>query len=108
VVTAAAIIILVTSLLFLRHFLATTLGPYPPVPGDAAKALWGGFFTTLSFLTTTGFESRGWLTTTDWSGLSSPGLILLGLSIIGGGVCVGRAPISPGSVFCCSPCRSSA
>ena len=28
--------------------------------GDAVGALWGTFFTALSFLTTTGFEARAW------------------------------------------------
>ena len=52
----------------------------------AVRALWGTAFTVLSFLTTTGFESSDWAAARGWSGLQSPGLILLGLSIIGGGV----------------------
>ncbi|SER44239.1 trk system potassium uptake protein TrkH [Tranquillimonas rosea] len=52
----------------------------------ALKAFWGGVFTTMSFLTTTGWESTEWITARDWSGLSTPGLILVGLSLVGGGV----------------------
>lgn len=40
----------------------------------------------LSFLTTTGFVSAEWQTAQDWSGLGTPGLILMGLAIVGGGV----------------------
>jgi trk system potassium uptake protein TrkH len=40
----------------------------------------------LSFLTTTGFESAGWAQAQVWSGLSTPGLMLAGLAVIGGGV----------------------
>ena len=43
-------------------------------------------FTILSFLTTTGFESADWQAAQNWSGLETPGLILLGLAMIGGGV----------------------
>ncbi len=52
----------------------------------AADALWGGMFTVLSFLATCGFESASWEAARDWSGLGTPGLILLGLSLVGGGV----------------------
>ncbi|NNK78790.1 MAG: TrkH family potassium uptake protein, partial [Litoreibacter sp.] len=43
-------------------------------------------FTVLSFLTTTGFISGGWAEARSWSGLPTPGLILAGLAIFGGGV----------------------
>ncbi|MBR9649828.1 TrkH family potassium uptake protein [Thalassovita aquimarina] len=80
------IVIGVPVLLFLRHW----LGSYSMDEGQnllvALRALWGGVFTTLSFLTTTGFESAEWGTARDWSGLSTPGLIFLGLAMIGGGV----------------------
>jgi len=51
-----------------------------------AQAIWGDLFTIASFLTTTGFESRYWLSATDWSGLHTPGVFLIGLALIGGGV----------------------
>lgn len=40
----------------------------------------------LSFLTTNGFVSNAWNTSQAWSGLSTPGLILMGLALVGGGV----------------------
>lgn len=44
------------------------------------QAFWGSAFTALSFLTTTGFQA------TSWQNIGSPGFVLLGLAIIGGGV----------------------
>jgi trk system potassium uptake protein TrkH len=76
----------VTAMLFLRHFLVATEERPTMELSTALQALWGGLFTVASFLTTTGFESREWLGATDWSGLPAPGLLLLGLAIIGGGV----------------------
>lgn len=69
--------------LFARHWLASAEGSEV---SEAFAALWGGLFTVLSFLTTTGFESRYWLAATTWSGLETPGLVLLGLAIFGGGI----------------------
>ena len=54
--------------------------------GEMLAAIWGALFTVTSFLTTTGFESREWLDAADWSGLQTPGLLLVGLTLIGGGV----------------------
>lgn len=54
--------------------------------GAALHALWGGAFTTLSFLTTTGFTSVDWQAATGWSGLGTPGLVMAGLAIFGGGI----------------------
>lgn len=53
---------------------------------DLLAAYWTGVFTTLSFLTTTGYQSPNWPLFSDWSGNGTPGLILLGLAIVGGGV----------------------
>jgi len=49
-------------------------------------ALWGAVFTVLSFLTTTGFVSEHWAGAQSWSGLETPGLVLMGLALVGGGV----------------------
>lgn len=81
-----AIVVSVPLILFLRHF----LGAYD-IPGDAPFAtalagLWGGLFTVISFLSTTGFVSDYWTDAQSWSGLRTPGLILMGLSLVGGGV----------------------
>ncbi len=73
-------------LLFARHWIATFDVNEVHDFRVALKALWGGIFTVLSFLSTTGFESADWVVARDWSGLGTPGLILLGLSLVGGGV----------------------
>ncbi len=76
----------VPSLLFLRHF----LGAYDVESADqisaALHAFWGAMFTVMSFLTTTGFESADWEQAQVWSGLQTPGMILMGLAVMGGGV----------------------
>lgn len=82
---ALALLAVVPAILFLRHWIVATDGG----PGDATaalRALWGALFTTLSFLTTTGFTSADWITVRDWSGLATPGLVLAGLAIFGGGI----------------------
>lgn len=84
---ALVLLVIVPLLLFLRHWLAAA-----EVGGDegdavaALRALWGAVFTTLSFLTTTGFTSADWTAARNWSGLETPGLILAGLAIFGGGI----------------------
>ncbi|WP_353890432.1 potassium transporter TrkG [uncultured Aliiroseovarius sp.] len=83
---ALAIVVTVPLFLFLRHW----VGAYE-VDEEAnwlagIASLWGSFFTVLSFLTTTGFESAAWGVSRDWSGLQTPGLILMGLALVGGGV----------------------
>jgi len=83
---ATLLVIALPSILFLRHF----IGAFEINEQDnllsALQAFWGALFTVLSFLTTTGFESMHWESARDWSGLPTPGLLLLGLAIIGGGV----------------------
>ncbi|MDQ7070313.1 MAG: potassium transporter TrkG [Rhodobacterales bacterium] len=81
-----ALVIGLPILLFLRHWWASFDVDASIDFIGALRALWGGMFTVLSFLSTTGFESADWATARDWSGLGTPGLILLGLSIMGGGV----------------------
>ena len=84
------ILLAIPVLLFLRHWLAVASGTGPVGSSDDAiaglRALWGTVFTTLSFLTTTGFTSADWITAKQWSGLETPGLVLAGLAIFGGGV----------------------
>lgn len=71
--------------LFVRHWLAAITVAEGGAVGEALRAAWGTLFTTLSFLTTTGFTSSAWESARDWSGLGNPGLVLLGLCAIGGG-----------------------
>ncbi len=73
-------------LLMLRHFIAAYEIDEVANAGLALKAFWGGMFTVLSFLSTTGFESIDWNMARDWSGLNTPGMILMGLAVMGGGV----------------------
>jgi trk system potassium uptake protein len=76
----------VPCLLFLRHWVGAIETDDLGDLGSALGALWGGLFMTLSFLTTAGFESGHWQAARDWSGLPAPGLILVGLAMIGGGI----------------------
>jgi trk system potassium uptake protein len=76
----------VTTLLFLRSFIgASEIGRQDNIEAGL-RAIWGGVFTILSFLTTTGYESRDWLTMQLWSNLPAPGVILLGVAVMGGGI----------------------
>ncbi|MFN6951993.1 MAG: TrkH family potassium uptake protein [Albidovulum sp.] len=83
---ALLIITVVPALLFLRHWIGAFEVDEVSNAAAALRALWGTVFTVLSFLTTTGFESAAWTDARDWSGLATPGLILAGLAVIGGGV----------------------
>ncbi len=83
-------VLLVPSLLFLRHWIGAlevsgTQG-FQAGARQGFQALWGGVFTVMSFLTTTGFESAAWGEARHWSGLPTPGIILMGLALTGGGV----------------------
>ncbi|MDU8929713.1 potassium transporter TrkG [Alisedimentitalea sp. MJ-SS2] len=76
----------VPMLLMLRHWLAAYDVDAVENLAAAAHALWGAVFTVMSFLTTTGFESDSWQAARNWSGLNTPGMILMGLAMMGGGV----------------------
>ncbi|MFN5998587.1 MAG: potassium transporter TrkG [Paracoccaceae bacterium] len=81
---AALLLLTVTLLLFFRHwFVAREAGEI--VEADTLSSFWGILFTSASFLTTTGYISTDWQTATEWSGIGTPGLVLMGLAIIGGG-----------------------
>lgn len=80
------VVIIVPVFLFARHWLAALEVDAGQNLGAGLEAIWGALFTTLSFLTTTGFESKSWHEAQSWSGLSSPGILLFGLAVMGGGV----------------------
>jgi trk system potassium uptake protein len=82
---AAVILAAVTAILFFRHWMQTDSGVTRVEDAQALPALWGVFFTATSFLTTTGYISSEWQTGAAWSGIGTPGLVLLGVAIIGGG-----------------------
>ncbi len=73
-------------LLFLRHWIAALEVNASDDFAMAFASLWGALFTVISFLTTNGFESAYWFSAQEWSGLETPGMILLGLAVMGGGV----------------------
>ncbi|KPP91063.1 MAG: trk system potassium uptake protein TrkH [Rhodobacteraceae bacterium HLUCCA08] len=79
-------IVALPAALFLRHWVLAEDGSFAQGFVAGLEALWGGVFMVVSFLTTTGFESAYWMSASAWSGLSTPGLFLVGLSVIGGGV----------------------
>ena len=61
-------------LLFLRSFVGASEIDRQDNIVAALRAIWGSLFTVLSFLTTTGFESRDWRTMQLWSDLPAPGI----------------------------------
>ncbi|GGE42876.1 TrkH family potassium uptake protein [Actibacterium pelagium] len=83
---AAFLIISIPILMFLRHWVGALEVEEEENILAALRAFWGALFTVSSFLTTTGFVSTDWGEAQLWSGLSTPGMILLGLAMIGGGV----------------------
>ncbi|MFC4668847.1 TrkH family potassium uptake protein [Seohaeicola nanhaiensis] len=80
------LVLVLPILLFLRHWIGALEANEAEDAVSALRAYWGATFTVLSFLTTTGFASADWTEAQQWSGLATPGMILLGLAVIGGGV----------------------
>ena len=80
------VVISVPLILFFRHWVGALEVDEQDNLRAGLLAFWGSLFTTLSFLTTTGFESGAWQQARDWSGLEHPGLVLMGLALLGGGV----------------------
>ena len=72
--------------MFARHWVATVEYDTPVTLIEGFIGIWGTLFTVASFLTTTGFESATWDAARAWSGLQTPGLVLMGLALFGGGV----------------------
>ncbi len=83
---ALIIVVALPTVLFLRHWVGALEQEEAADPLAAIRALWGAVFTVMSFLTTTGFASHDWEAARSWSGLPTPGILLAGLAIIGGGV----------------------
>jgi len=79
--------VLVVVVLMTRHLLSD-MEPDPEMTSwlGILRAFWGTTFTAISFLTTTGYESVHWSSARDWAGLGPPGLLLMGLAIVGGGI----------------------
>lgn len=89
---AGIVVLTVATVLFARHFIGAIeirvrSGDGTLAAMDSAlSAAWGGLFNALSFLTTTGWNSVEWGGARSWSGIASPGLLLAGLVMMGGGV----------------------
>lgn len=81
---AALLVLAVTLVLFLRHWFVAGVAS-PATRTEGLPAFWGILFTATSFLTTTGYISSDWQSASLWSGIGTPGLVLLGLALIGGG-----------------------
>lgn len=75
----------VVGLLFFRHWIGAIETQSTGEVASGFQALWGAVFMAVSFITTAGFESASWEGATEWSGLKTPGVALMGLAIIGGG-----------------------
>lgn len=81
----AAVALGAVAVLSIHAFEAIRIGA-PARPAEILRILWAGVFTLLSFLTTTGFVSADWSLARNWSGFVTPGLIVMGYCILGGGV----------------------
>ncbi|MBL4807278.1 MAG: TrkH family potassium uptake protein [Rhodobacteraceae bacterium] len=82
----AIVVIGVPTVLFLRHWIAAFEVNEGQNLMAGIHAFWGAMFTVLSFMTTTGFQSADWHASQSWSGLPTPGIILFGLAVMGGGI----------------------
>lgn len=71
---------------FFLHLHARNFQAFDARDIGALRDLWGTVFTGMSFLTTAGFESAGWLRAEDDSILAVTGLFLAFLALVGGGV----------------------
>ncbi len=80
------VIVLLPLFMFARHWLAALDVSQGNDVMAGLSAYWGSLFTTISYLTTTGFESTHWHDAQNWSGLSATGILLFGLAVMGGGV----------------------
>jgi trk system potassium uptake protein len=83
---AVAITLIVVVSLWLWHWSGAVAEARGDHSGEALRALWGIFFTALSFLTTTGYVSEFWGAADLWSDLPPADMVLWALAIVGGGV----------------------
>lgn len=83
---ALLVVAVLSSVLFVHHWVGAYFAGAPGNVGLGASVIWGTAFTLMSFLTTTGFVSDDWALAMGWSGLTMPGLVLVGLVLVGGGV----------------------
>lgn len=79
-------VVVLPTILFMRHWIGAFEVDELDNADGAIAALWGSVFTVMSFLTTTGFVSQAWAGAQSWSGLETSGFILVGVAVMGGGV----------------------
>lgn len=101
---AGLVVLGVALVIFARHFIGSIeIGKagedFVFRLDHAIAASWGGLFNALSYLTTTGWNSVEWQGARSWSGLTSPGLILAGLALMGGGVATAAGGVKLLRVF---------
>ena len=85
--TAVVVVVLVPLVLLMHHWIFALGGASGiDILNGVGSTLWGALFTSASFLTTTGYESAHWGQAQLWSGLKAPGMMLMGLAMLGGGV----------------------
>ena len=84
--TAFLFVVLVPLVLLMHHWLFALAASEIGILSGISATLWGALFTAGSFLTTTGYQSAHWGQAQLWSGLQVPGMMLLGLAMMGGGV----------------------
>lgn len=77
-------VLIFVALIFTRHWLGAIETRSVDEVAMGLKVLWGAMFMAVSFITTTGFESASWGEASGWSGLATPGVILLALALVGG------------------------
>ena len=80
------VVLLLPLFMILRHWIASLDVLSGENLFSGLTAYWGAVFTTMSYLTTTGFESSHWQDAQSWSGLHATGILLFGLAVMGGGV----------------------
>ncbi len=83
---ARVVILGAVVLLTLRQIIEMGNSEYAFFQMDTVWMIWSNFFTVMSFLTTNGWPSNYWDASQNWSGFSAPGLLFLGLVLVGGGV----------------------
>ena len=80
------VVAMASGVLFASHFWSAIQNDAEGGAVSAFASLRGIIFTTLSFLTTTGYVSSHWGEAQQWSGLGNESFALAGLALLGGGV----------------------
>ncbi len=82
----AAVLLVATPTVMLAHHWVAGAGSDADDLPAVLRAWWGGFAMTVSFLSTNGLISADWAFAKSFSEITTPGLIFLGLAMVGGGI----------------------